>query len=240
LSARSAVATPTAAALRRALRAQANADDATQQQRYFKTGPGEYAEGDRFLGVRVPAVRTIVQANRAAPLPVILTLLRSKWHEERLLALLLMVERHRRGDASEKQVLFDAYVAHLQHVNNWDLVDTSAPQLIGAQLGADDLALLEHLAASTSLWERRIAMLATFHHIRQGQSAPALHIAELLHRDPHPLLQKAVGWMLREIGERDRAAELRFLDAHWREMPRTAVRYAIEHFPKSLAQRYSR
>jgi 3-methyladenine DNA glycosylase AlkD len=236
-----AVAAPpaTAAALRRALRAAADPSDVAQQARYFKTGPGEYAEGDRFLGVRVPAIRAIVRAHRHATLATARTLLRSRWHEERLLALLLLVARHARAGTTEQQAILDAYLEDLVHVDNWDLVDSSAPHLVGPHVSPDDLGLLERLARSPRVWDRRVAMLATQFHIRRDEFSPALHIAELLRRDPHDMIHKAVGWMLREIGERDRAAEVRFLDAHWHTMPRTAVRYAIEHFTPAARRRYT-
>jgi 3-methyladenine DNA glycosylase AlkD len=166
-------------------------------------------------------------------------LLQSRWHEERLLALFLLVSRYQRGDATERQAVFDAYVARLDHVDNWDLVDSSAPQIIGAHLAPDDTALLERLAHSARLWDRRVAMLATQYHIKRDEFRPALRIAELLRHDTHDLIHKAVGWMLREIGERDRAVEVRFLDAHWRTMPRTAVRYAIEHLTPVARRRYT-
>lgn len=231
-----------AARLRSALRAQANAADAEQLQRFFQTGPGGYAEGDRFLGVRVPAIRQIVRANRGTSLATCVLLLRSRWHEERMLALLLMVQSYQRGDAATRTAIFEAYLQHLPHIDNWDLVDTSAEHIVGAQLGievgSDGMRLLDTLAASPSHWERRIAMLATFHQIRRQHFASALHVAFLLRHDPHPLLHKAVGWMLREIGKRARDVEIAFLDAHWRTMPRTAVRYAIEHFPPHIRQKY--
>ncbi len=225
-------------ALRTALRVHADPADAQALQRYFKTGPGEYAEGDKFLGVRVPAVRAVARKYRGASLRVAVALLKSAWHEERLLALHLMVERYQRGSDAERHAVFDAYLANLAGVNNWDLVDTSAPAIVGAHLEEHDRQLLESLARSDNLWARRVAVLATFHHIRQRQFDSALHIATLVLRDPHHLMHKAVGWMLREIGQRDRAVLVTYLDAHWRTMPRTAVRYAIEHFTPAQRRRY--
>lgn len=230
---------PTAAELRRALRACANAADAALLQKYFQTGPGGYAEGDRFLGVRVPAVRAVARANRDASLSVARTLLRSRWHEERLLALLLMVDRYRRGDVVQKQAVFDVYLANFAHVDNWDLVDSSAPGIVGAHLAPHDTALLDRLAQSGSVWSRRVAMLATLAHIKRDEFTSAFHVAGILLHDPHHLIHKAVGWMLREIGARDRRAEVSFLDAHWHTMPRTAVRYAIEHFTPAARRRYA-
>ncbi|MCC7054919.1 MAG: DNA alkylation repair protein [Gemmatimonadaceae bacterium] len=229
---------PTLAHLRRALRAQVDPRRAEQAPRYFQAGPGQYAEGDAFLGVSVPATRAIVRANRTVTLGTCVTLLRSKWHEERLLALLSMVQLHRRGDTAVQQAVFDACMANLRHIDNWDLVDSSAEHLIGTHVPSGDLRLLERLAASGNLWERRIAILSTFHHLRRGEVAPTLHIAQLLLEDPHPLIHKATGWLLREVGERDRPALLAFLDAHWRQMPRTAVRYAIEKFTPRAREQY--
>jgi 3-methyladenine DNA glycosylase AlkD len=231
---------PSVASLRAALRAQADPVSAVQAQRFFQSGPGEYAEGDAFLGVRVPAVRAIVRANRSVALATCVALLESKWHEERLLALLLMVQLHQRGDRAQQLAVFNACLANLRHIDNWDLVDTSVPQLIGPHVPADNLRLLETLARSSSLWERRIAMLATFHHLRQREFEPTLRIATILLDDPHHLIHKATGWMLREMGERDLPRLVAFLDTHWRRMPRTAVRYAIEKFTPAQRRKYMR
>jgi 3-methyladenine DNA glycosylase AlkD len=229
---------PTPASLRRRLRECADAEDAQSLARFFQTKPGQYAEGDKFLGVRVPSLRVIVRESRAASLETALALLTSKWHEERLLALQLMVDRYKRGTADDRKEVFDAYLAHLEFINNWDLVDSSAEYIVGPQVSADDFGLLKRIAVSERLWTRRVAMLATFHHIRQNEFGPALHIAEMLLNDPHHLMHKAVGWMLREIGKRDRPTLVAFLDAHWKAMPRTAVRYAIEHFTPTARKRY--
>ena len=229
---------PTLGALRRDLRAEADADDAVHLQRFFKTGPGQYGEGDRFLGVRVPVLRRLARGYRTLTADDALTLLQSKWHEERLLGLLLLVAMYQRGQGADKQVVYDAYLAHTRHINNWDLVDASAEHIVGPHVIPDRLDVLERLARSPDLWERRIAMLATFHGIKQGQFAPALRIATLLLNDRHDLIHKAVGWMLREIGKRDRALEQAFLREHHGAMPRTALRYAIEHFPERERRRY--
>ena len=225
-------------ALRRELRAEAAADDAVHLQRFFKTGPGQYGEGDRFLGVRVPVLRRLARDYRALPADDALALLQSRWHEERLLGLLLLVAMYQRGHEADKQAVYDAYLAHTRHINNWDLVDASAEHIVGPHVIPDRLDVLERLARSPDLWERRIAMIATFHGIRQGQFAPALRIATLLLGDRHDLIHKAVGWMLREIGKRDRAVEQAFLREHLGAMPRTALRYAIEHFPERERQSY--
>ena len=211
---------------------------AAHAARFFKTGKGEYGEGDRFLGIRVPVVRKQVRQFRNAPLRSVIALLRSTYHEERLLAVLLLVEQYERGDAATKQRVFDAYLERRRYVNNWDLVDSSAHRIVGPQLGPGDRALLYELAASNGLWDRRIAMMATLHYIRLNDFHDALRLAALLRDDEHDLIHKAVGWMLREIGNRDRASEERFLERHYRRMPRTMLRYAIERFPERRRQAY--
>ena len=205
---------------------------------FFRSGKGQYGEGDRFLGVRVPVIRKQVRLFRDAPIRSVIALLRSQYHEERLLAVLLLVEHYRRGDAAMKKRVFDLYLEHRSQVNNWDLVDSSAHLIVGPQLENNDRGLLYQLAASENLWDRRIAMMATFHFIRNEDFADALQIAELLRDDVHDLIHKAVGWMLREIGKRDRAVEERFLKRHHRKMPRTMLRYAIEKFPEERRKAY--
>ena len=223
----------------------ADAEIAKSSAWFFKTGPGEYGEGERFRGIRVPTLRKLVKGYRALPHAEVLTLLQSTWHEDRLLALLIWVEQFRRGDAEQRQLIFDDYLANTIHINNWDLIDSSAPYLIGAQLFAKGqsnapIALLTRLATSSSLWERRIAIMATFHFIKQGEFGETFRIADLLLHDSHDLIHKAVGWMLREVGERDGAAEEVFLHTRYGLMPRTMLRYAIEKFPEERRQAYLR
>ena len=207
--------------------------------RFFKTGPGDYGEGDKFHGAVVPQVRRIVKAHRSAPGREVRKLLSSKFHEERLTALLILVDQYKRGDDKKKKDIYELYLASTAHINNWDLVDLTAPHIVGAYLDGRDTAVLTRLALSKSLWERRIATLSTFHFIGKGDSREALRIAELLLHDPHDLIHKAVGWMLREVGKRSSlAAERRFLDAHATVMPRTMLRYAIERFPPQLRLHY--
>lgn len=215
-------------------------EDAAFLQRFFRTGPGEYGEGDRFLGIRVPVLRRLVREHRGLPLEDAAALLRSPWHEARLLALLLLVGAYGRGTGEARDVIYRLYLENTRYVNNWDLVDSSAPHIVGAHLAEGDRSVLARLARSESLWERRIAMLATQHFIRRGDFGTALKIAEMLVDDGHDLIHKAVGWMLREIGNRDRAAEEAFLRRHHRTMPRTMLRYAIERFPPELRQAYLR
>jgi 3-methyladenine DNA glycosylase AlkD len=207
---------------------------------YFRTGPGEYGQGDRFLGIRVPVLRRLVREYRGLPLEQTAELLRSPWHEARLLACLLLADAYARGDGAARDAIYRLYLAHTKHINSWDLVDTSAPHVVGAHLQEGDRTVLERLARSESVWERRIAVLATQHFIRRGDFGTTLRVAEMLVNDPHDLIHKAVGWMLREVGDRDRGAEEAFLLRHHRTMPRTMLRYAIEKFPPDLRQAYLR
>ena len=229
---------PTVQDARARLRALGDAEDAVFLQRFFKTGPGEYGEGDRFLGIRVPPLRALVREFQHLPLAGVLELLRSEWHEERLFALLLMVRQYQTGDAEARTAIYDAYLANTRFIDNWDLVDSSAEHVVGAQLDDRDRSVLDALARSESVWERRIAIIATFHFIRRGELADTFRIAEALLGDRHDLIHKAVGWMLREAGKRDQAAEEEFLRKHHRSMPRTVLRYAIERFPEPLRRRY--
>lgn len=230
--------TLTAAAAMRALRAVATPERAEGARRFFKTGPGEYGEGDQFLGVTVPDLRRVVREFRELGLGEVLELLRSPWHEARSLALLILCEQYKRGDDAVRKKIYDLYLGNTRFVNNWDLVDCSAPPIVGAHVRERDRAVLRKLARSKSLWERRIAIIATQHLIRAGELDETLRIAALLVNDGHDLIHKAVGWMLREVGDRDRAAEERFLREHVAHMPRTMLRYAIEKFPPALRREY--
>lgn len=209
-------------------------------QRFFKTGPGEYGEGDRFLGLRVPQLRALARAHRTLDRGSVLELLRSPWHEQRLLALLILIEQYRRGSDADRETIYRTYLENTRYVTNWDLVDASAEHILGAYLDSARVEPLQQLARSASVWERRIAIMATFGWIKQGTFGPTLQLAELLLRDPHDLIHKAVGWMLREIGKRDRGSEESFLRRHFPEMPRTMLRYALEHFPEPRRQQYLR
>lgn len=228
-----------AGVIRSELKALADPAKAVVSARFFKTGPGEYGDGDRFLGVAVPKIRSVVKAHRNAPLQEIRELMRSAFHEERLTALLILVERYRRGDRSQKKEIYDLYLASTVYINSWDLVDLTAQHIIGDYLKAKDTSVLTRLALSKNLWDRRIAMLSTYHFIRRGDSREALRIAELLLQDSHDLIHKAVGWMLREIGKCcSMECERGFLDKHAATMPRTMLRYAIERFPEKLRSHY--
>jgi len=222
-----------------ALRAVASPERAEASRWFFKTGPGEYGEGDRFLGVSAEPLRNQALAFQALPEAEAVKLLASPWHEARALALLIWVRQYTRGDRATRQRLHRLYLAHTARVNGWDLVDSSAECLVGAHLEGKSRALLLRLADSESLWERRIAVLATFHFIKRGEFTETLRVAQRLLSDPHDLVHKAVGWMLREVGKRGGEAELRgFLETFGARMPRTMLRYAIERFPGTERQRY--
>lgn len=222
--------------LRKAVRALGRPVRAAILGRFFKTGPGEYGEGDRFLGLTVPQVRSLVRRFHPAPFPAIDAILRSPFHEERLLGLLLLVERYRKGSAADRAAAYRLYLRRFSCVNNWDLVDSSAEYIVGAH-GAGRAQLLAW-AASPNLWIRRIAIISTFHSIRRGRFADTLAVARRLLGDREDLIHKAVGWMLREVGKRDVAVLEAFLRRHGRTMPRTALRYAIERFPAAKRKAY--
>jgi 3-methyladenine DNA glycosylase AlkD len=224
--------------LRAELRRHADKKQAVILQRFFKTGPGDYGEGDIFIGVKVPQTRSVVRACKNAPFAAMEELLKSPVHEERLLALMLLVEQYAKGDEKARAVIFTAYLKNTRFINNWDLVDISAPQIVGRHLAKRDRSILYELARSQSLWERRVSILATFWFIKTGDFGDMLSISEMLLNDKHDLIQKAVGWMLREIGKRDIAREEAFLQPRYKNMPRTMLRYAIERFPEKKRQAY--
>ncbi len=223
------------AAIRREVRALGDASRAEGVARFFKTGPGEYGEGDRFLGITVPTLRKVARRARGLSLDDCVKLLHSEWHEERLLALLVMVDAHERGAQKEKDAIRRAYLANTKYINNWDLVDASAGEIVGHDVARIGTQTIERLVKSESLWERRIAMIATFYGIKRDELEPALRMAEHLLADEHDLIHKAVGWMLREVGKRDLDVLRAFLREHAATMPRTALRYAIERM--SVAER---
>ncbi|HPQ39163.1 MAG TPA: DNA alkylation repair protein [bacterium] len=225
-------------ALAETIRSHADPEIAGHAQRFFKTGPGQYGEGDLFLGIRVPVLRKIARTHRSASLPAVEMLLHSEYHEERLTALLILVLQYAKGGDSERRAIFDTYLANTRYINNWDLVDLSAHKIIGPYLENRDRSVLQKLARSENLWERRIAILSTYHYICNGEYNDTLSISDLLLNDSHDLIHKAVGWMLREIGKRDRGVEEEFLKSRYRRMPRTMLRYAIEKFDEPQRQRY--
>lgn len=228
----------TSAQIRKRLRFFATKEKAALLQRFFKTGPGQYGEGDKFLGVMVPQTRLVVKEFRDAPLAEVVKLLRSPWHEDRLCALLLFVDLFERGDDPLRKKIYTLYLKNTRYINNWDLVDLSAPKIVGPYLDGGSRALLYRFVRSKDLWERRIAVLATFPYIRNADFADALSIAEKLLSDDEDLMHKAVGWMLREVGKKDVAVLDGFLKKHYRKMPRTALRYAIERFPEVKRKKY--
>ncbi|MGH3146416.1 MAG: DNA alkylation repair protein [Rubrobacter sp.] len=226
--------------LRRSLREAAEPERVETLQRFFKTGPGGYGEGDVFLGVRVPAVRAIAGRFDALDTEDVLELLSSRFHEERLAALVILVRRYRRGDAGTRDFVYDLYLDNTTHVNGWDLVDASAPQILGAHLlgGGAERLTLDRLARSPSVWERRIAIMATFAFVRAGEYDETLRLARDLLDDEHDLIHKASGWMLREVGKREEALLTGFLERHAQAMPRTMLRYAIERLDAPLRARF--
>jgi 3-methyladenine DNA glycosylase AlkD len=228
----------TAEEVRRRLKECADPEKAEFLPRFFKTGPGEYGEGDRFHGVVVPQCRKIARAARDLSSTELVKLLRSPMHEEREVALFIMVEAFKRARPKARQAIYRCYVQNSKWVNNWDLVDASAPTILGGYLRDRDRSQLREWASSGDLWHRRMAVLATFLYIKEGDFEDALAIARLLRDDEEDLIHKAVGWMLREIGNRDRAVVMRFLKAHYKKMPRTMLRYAIEKFPESRRKAY--
>jgi 3-methyladenine DNA glycosylase AlkD len=224
--------TPAAAALLTKLHYLANIQHAAILSRFFKTGPGQYGEGDVFIGVKVPALRKFAKEFTALSLTDVECLLQSEIHEARLVALLLLIFQTAKADTKSRKDIFDLYLANTNRINNWDLVDISAPHIVGAYLSNKSRRPLYKLARSASLWERRISILSTFHFIRQNDFGDTLSIAELLLRDKEDLIHKAVGWLLREIGKRELDIEEGFLKQFHHIMPRTMLRYAIEKFPE--------
>jgi len=221
-------------AIRERIRAEADPERAKTSLWFFKTAPGQYGHGDQFLGLTVPQMRNIARDCDALTMRDLETLLDSPWHEERLIALLVLVRRHEKR-ADERGGIYEFYLSKTDRINNWDLVDASAPQIVGPHANKGTLT---RLAKSESLWERRIAIIATQYRIRRNDFAETLRIAKILLHDEHDLIHKAVGWMLREVGKRDQEAEERFLRKHAHEMPRTMLRYAIERFPEALRRHY--
>ncbi len=228
------------AALRRQVHALADPAKSAGSQRFFKTGPGEYGEGDQFLGLTVPQTRALLPGSDSLDEKEVLALLHSRWHEERLLALFILVRRFQRAKRDEtlRSHIANLYLANTHWINNWDLVDTSAPHLLGAWLLNRERTILGWLVVSESLWEQRIAVLATLAFIRAGDFTDTLRLCEGLLSHPHDLIHKACGWMLREVGNRDVTVLRSFLDRHAPQMPRTMLRYSIEKLPDPERRHY--
>ncbi len=250
----------TAQKIEKQLKALGNKTDAEHTQRFFKTGPGQYGEGDVFLGIRVPVLRKLAKERIDTPLDDLVELLQSPFHEVRLTALLIMVlqckmgrdgcpSRPRRsgtdrptlrGERIDTTAIYRAYLANTDRINNWDLVDVTAEHIVGKHLFEKSRKPLYKLAKSSSLWERRIAIISTFYFIRRNDFDDTLALADILLHDEHDLMHKAVGWMLREVGKRDQKLEEKFLLPRYKQMPRTMLRYAIERFDEPLRQKYLR
>ncbi len=230
--------TDSAAAICKELRALASAENATNLQRFFKTGPGQYGEGDMFLGIKMPQLRALAKQYVDTGLDTVTTLLNSRYHEERMFALLLLMQFYQRAQGKDQAAAYELYLSNTHRINNWDLVDVSAPHIVGRHLQQRPRKVLHELAHSPLLWERRIAIIATAWFIRLDDFDDTLHIAKILLQDEHDLMHKAVGWMLREVGKRDLAVEEDFLKEHYRTMPRTMLRYAIERFPEPKRKNY--
>ena len=226
--------------IRRKLQQLGSKDKAKVLQRFFKTGHGEYGEGDVFIGVRVPDLRKLAKGYQDITIKEVMQFLRSTIHEERLLALLILVSKFSKGNETVKKRIYELYLQHTQFINSWDLVDGSAHQIVGAFLMDKSKDPIYHLAKSNSLWERRIAILSTFHFIKHDNYSETLKISKILLTDDQDLIHKAVGWMLREIGKRQISTEEIFLKKYYKRMPRTMLRYAIEKFPESKRKKYLR
>lgn len=228
----------TAVFLRKELLKYSDRKKAKVLQGFFKTGPGEYAEGDIFIGIKVPVLRILAKKYQDLPLNEALRLLRSRVHEERLLSLLILILKYRKAVPREKVGIYKAYLNSTRYINNWDLVDVTAKHIVGEHLRGGDKRPIYNLARSDNLWEKRIAILATFNFIENGQFDDTLKIAVMLLDDGHDLIHKAVGWMLREVGKRNIRVEEAFLYKYHSRMPRTMLRYAIERFPENKRLRY--
>jgi len=225
--------------LQKELQSLKNEKQAEVLQRFFKTGKGQYGEGDVFLGIKVPVQRKVAQKYSVLSLIEIQKLLNSKIHEFRLTALFILITKYNRGEEKEKKNIFELYLKNTKNINNWDLVDLSAPNIVGKHLLQKNRTILYELARSKNLWKERIAILATFEFIKNGESKDTLAIARILLGSDRDLIHKAVGWMLREIGKRiGEAEEEKFLKIHYRKMPRTMLRYAIERFEEGKRKKY--
>ena len=207
-------------------------------QGFFKTGPGEYGEGDIFLGINVPVLRKIAAEHRDISLTEVKTLLKSKFHEERLAALLILVVKYSRADVAEQKKIYQLYLKSTRHINNWDLVDVTCGHIVGEYLYDKDKQPLYDLVKSKSLWERRISIVSTYAFIKRNKFSHTLKISALLLSDEEDLIHKAVGWMLREVGKRDLPILEQFLKKYYHKIPRTTLRYAIERFPETKRKRY--
>ena len=224
--------------IQKKLKSLGNKEKAKKHQSFFKTGSGEYGEGDIFIGVTVPELRKLAKEYKTITLKEVKHLLHSSIHEERLLSLFLLIHRYSKGDEPEKKRVYELYLKNTKFINNWDLVDSSAGHIVGAFLFDKSKKPLYDLVKSDNLWERRISIISTFYFIKCNQFSDTLKISKILLQDKEDLIHKAVGWMLREVGKRDISPEEKFLKKYYKNMPRTMLRYAIEKFPESKRQRY--
>ena len=211
----------------------ANFDHANNLQWFFKTGKGQYGEGDVFIGVKVPQIRKVAKRYTDLPLLEIRKLLYSRIHEERLCAFLILVDKFAKSDDTEKKKIFDFYIKNAKRANNWDLVDLSCPKIVGNYLLNKPKDILYKFAVSNNLWEKRISVISTFMFIKNKKFTDSFKIAKILMNDKHDLIHKAVGWMLREVGKRNQTEEEKFLKKYYKKMPRTMLRYAIEKFEEN-------
>jgi 3-methyladenine DNA glycosylase AlkD len=217
----------------------ASSEKAKASQWFFKTGPGEYGEGDQFIGIKVPEQRILAKKYKDLPFDDVVELLKSPIHEERLISLFIMIHQFKKGDEALKKRYYDIYMSHTDFINNWDLIDSSAGYIPGEYLKDKPKDILFAFARSESLWKRRIAIMSTFPYIKKGNFSLTYELAEILLHDKHDLIHKAVGWMLREVGGVSGiAVEESFLKKHYKQMPRTMLRYAIEKFPEAMRRKY--
>jgi 3-methyladenine DNA glycosylase AlkD len=227
-------------AIQKEFYAKANKSYANHALRFFKTGPGEYGEGDKFLGIRNPVIREFSKRFIDSPLKDVEKHIQSKWHEERLMGLIILANKykksHKQNDAKECERIFKLYIKNFKFINNWDLVDCTTPHVMGHHLIDKDRKLLYTWSKSKNLWKRRMSILTTAWFIRQGDFKDTLKLADILLQDDHDLMHKAVGWMLREVGKKDRSVLDKFLKPRYQKMPRTMLRYSIERYPESIRQ----
>lgn len=224
--------------IQKELRQLSNKEIAEHSQRFFKTGKGQYGQGDIFLGIRVPVLRKTAKKYQGISIDESALLLKSKFHEERLLSLLMLVAIFKKANSKDRKAVYTLYLDNTKLINNWDLVDSSAEHIVGAYLRVADKKPIYQLAKSRILWERRISIMSTFHFIKYNEFVDSLRISKILLHDKEDLIHKAVGWMLREIGKRDIEVEEKFLRKYYKQMPRTMLRYSIEKFPEAKRQRY--
>lgn len=228
----------TASVIQKEFRKLGDNDKASILRKFFKTGPGQYGEGDIFLGITVPRMRQFAKQYAHIPISQIKTILHSPYHEERLLALAILTVQFPKGTSTQQNAIYDLYLSNTRYINNWDLIDLSAHKIVGPYLTDKPKDILLDLARSASMWERRIAIISTFHYIRNNEFEWPFRISDVLLQDKEDLIHKAVGWMLREIGKRDQKAEENFLLPRYRSMPRTMLRYAIERFSEKRRLEY--